>query len=136
MRSSLLTLVVVAVCGLGYRSWLRRPAVSPTAKDRVTVDLDRISRLAIGVEGTLSDPVHGNVLVGRTREDLDAMTEAEDSDDDIGLRELVVAGRGFRVLNGNGADLEEKGPYGTLRVHLAGGDHGDEEGWTSGEYFH
>ncbi len=100
------------------------------------MDLERISRLQVGAEGTLSDPIRGTVAVGRTPEDYEAIVEAQDTGDDISLREIVVSGRGFKTLNGNGAQLLEKDAFGVVKLKLLGGDHTDEIGWSSGEYFH
>ena len=135
VRSSLLTLLVVGLGGLGYRLLKPHEPIPPSAKDRATADLDRIARLRVGVEGALSDPINGNVAVARTRDDYDAIEEAQDSGDAIGLREIIVSGRAFKVSNGNSAELKGKDPYGVVKLQLEGGDHAGEVGWASGEYF-
>lgn len=134
--SSLLTLLVVAVGSFAYRGWMHETALPPTKKARVAPDLQRIAQLKVGTEGTLSDTILGSVAIGRTEDDYQAMTEAIDSGDDVGLREIIVSGRGFKVGNGNAAVLRSNPAFGVVEVQFAGGDHAGETGWASGDSFH
>ena len=134
--SSLLTLVVAGIAAFGVRAYRHQPAKPRTAHERIAVDLDRIQGLKAGYVGHLSDPIHGVVTVGKTREDYEAMAEAEDTGDEMGLQEIVSSGRGYRIHSGNDAELVAKNPLGEVKLKIAGGDYADEDVWTSGEYFH
>ena len=134
--SSLLTLVAVGVVSFGYGLWEHETAQPSKKKARSAPDLKRIATFKVGTDGTLSDSIMGNVVVGRSQDDYQAMTEAIDSGDDIGLREIVVSGRGFKVGNGNAVVLRGSAPFGVVEVQFSGGDHAGEMGWVSGDTFH
>lgn len=133
--TALLTLVVAGGAAFGYRAYTHRHVPLRTAQERLADDLNRIQGLKVGAEGRLSDPLRGNVTVGKTREDYEAMVEAEDTGDAVGVQEIVSSGRGYRIRNGNDATLVAKNPLGEVKLRIGGGDYADEVVWTSGEYF-
>lgn len=134
VRSSLLTLVVVGAGALIYHAWLLETAPPPPPEARV-VDLGRIARFKLGMQGVLRDPLRGGVYVGRTREDYTAYAKAQVARDQVEQRMVSASGRAYRVANGNAAEIRGKDPTGLIRVRILGGDHGGEVSWTSGEFF-
>ena len=136
VRSSLLTLAVAALGLGGYRALRPKPPHRPTLDERVAADLHRIDRLKVGQAGRLINPTGRSVAVGLTRADYDAVAQAEDEGDDMGVQTLVASDRALRVPSNSEGTLQEKAPLGLVKLKFTGGDFTGITAWTSGEYFH
>ncbi len=134
-RSSLLTLVVVAVGFEGYRALAPKPPKPKTRQERIADDLQRIVALKIGCKGQVTNPTGRSVAAGRTRAAYEEIAQAEDEGDEIEVQTIMATDRGVRIPSKTGATLEGKDPFGVVRLKFTGGDLAGEQAWTSGEYF-
>lgn len=127
--------VLIVVVGLGWLFFTRSCTRSEAEINAEKVkEAQEERRLTPGYIGHLRGAEGGKAIpLGDTSKDYDELSKAIEARDDIGFRDLIVAGKAFLVDAGTEVKMLDY-DWGKVRVRILEGDHKDEAGWTADEF--